>query len=158
MEAETARFLGFSRRTSWYSVTESICPLLGNEDLSTQDLMADGWGVSLKPTIPKITHPKSGASILVKTIGELPLVEFRIQDSGKMSRKRNVNLALEKQDEFKDDEAKEDLPLETMLDTPVGQRRGLRRLKINAALDIHRRIGHLQIQGNEVECSECVGS
>ena len=37
----------------------------------------------------------------------------------------------------------------------VSSRRGLPRMRINPTLDLHRRIGHLHIEGIDVECPEC---
>ena len=42
------------------------------------------------------------------------------------------------------------------IDDPIPDRPRLPRLKINTALDLHQRLGHLTVPGNEVECPECL--
>ena len=46
--------------------------------------------------------------------------------------------------------------LSRQVDDPIPERPRLPRLKINTALGLHQRLGHLTVPGNEVECPECL--
>ena len=160
-------------------------PSFGRKRLiSTTNLVTDGWQIIFSEN-SKARH-KDGRVMQITVGDNLPTVEFKflrdkcnLLNAGEMQRNdllaartnivwpkepsrngtgrlhNNVNLADLQAMDDKEHEVEEQLP-KVMVDEPVNGRPRMPRLKVDAALDLHRRLGHLYVPGNEnVNCPEC---
>ena len=123
--------------------------------ISTQVLLRDGWEVSLKNDgTSLLRHQIRNKAIPVWYERGLARFDFRIGPDYEHEALLSEETAIELEG------------MEPSFENPKPPGGGkkltdlgkLRRLKVDAALELHQRIAHLNVPGNHVECPECLAS
>ena len=99
-------------------------------------------------------HPETNSIYTLKYEEKLLKVPFGTSTETAWVAERKIAGEATGSDEKEKEEEVECILPKNMLGPEIQGRKRMPRLKVNAALDLHRRIGHLHVPGNEVECPE----
>ena len=136
-------------------ITEAIyVPTLPNKRLiSTQKLVERGWAIRFSETDSSLYHPATAKAVTMRLQGGLPVIEWNSGDGN------GSFLTTAQAQADAEDEPEVVTPPTTRNDLSLGDVSRMKRLRVDAALNLHRRIGHLHVPGNAVEnCPECLVS
>ena len=129
-------------------------PSFGNKRLvSTIDLNDDGWTITFGVN-SKCKHKDGREQPIVRKDG-LPTINFVINNKTKCASHVIVNMTEEQAEADADIEVEEELP-KKLVEKEFKGRRPFPRLKVDTALDLHQRLAHCTVPGNEVDnCPAC---